>query len=315
MYVIMHSNNCYVHNKGRIITFESQEEIQYFLELFSQYSTQRLMHEGDPINAMQASMTIQSRCQVIPDFNREVACGTITMRELFERARWYYLNYIMRYKGSYRLKVELDKNTNDFVRRADGSLEDIDVYIDCRNGGRIYSFGHINNTRPVWLIAYTSSKKRGRNIIKALEEKGVELVDIIENDEEVEFKFKAADIEIVAELMKARTAGANISPFSSKNLPRSNVEIPTEEIARYKEITSVIPKTDLLLISRLTNEFLENVLQKDIRRITRNKKYEYKSEMKKLKLARQVKEYIWTKNYWDKYLDYLKKEIEKNYNK
>lgn len=219
----------------------------------------------------------------------------------------------MRYKGSYRLKVELDQNTFDFVRRTDGSLEDIDVYIDCRNNCRIYCYGHINNTRPVWLIAYIPSMKRGRNIVKALKEKDIELADIIENDEEVEFKFKASDIEIVAELMKARTSGANISPFSTRNLPKTDVEIPTEEIARYKEITSVIPKTDLLLISRLTNEFLENILQKDIRRTTRNKKYEYKSEMKKLKLARQVKEYIWTKNYWDKYLDYLKKEIEKFY--
>ena len=211
--------------------------------------------------------------------------------------------------------MEIDQNTNDFVRRADGSLEDIDVYVSCQHDNRIYCYGHINNTRPVWLIAYIPSMKRGRNIVKALKEKDIELVDIIENDEEVEFKFKASDIEIVAELMKARTSGANISPFSTRNLPKADVEIPTEEIARYKEITSVIPKTDLLLISRLTNEFLENVLQKDIRRITRNKKYEYKSEMKKLKLARQVKEYIWTKNYWDKYLDYLKKEIEKNYNK
>jgi hypothetical protein len=223
------------------------------------------------------------------------------------------MNYIMRYKGIYRLKVELDQNTNDFVRRSDGSLEDIDVYIDCRNNCRIYTFGHINNTRPVWLIAYIPSLIRGHNIINTLKEKDIELVDILENDKEVEFKFKASDIEVVAELMKAKTSGANISPFSSKNLPKADVKIPTEEIARYKEITSVIPKTDLLFIARTTNEFLENVLQKDIRRITRNKKYEYKSEMKKLKLARQVKEYIWTKNYWDKYLNYLDKEITKAY--
>ena len=87
MYVIMHSNNCYVHNKGRIILFESQDEIQYFLELFSQYATQRLMQEGNPIAAMQASMTIQSRCNVVPNFDREVTCGTITMKELFDEAR------------------------------------------------------------------------------------------------------------------------------------------------------------------------------------------------------------------------------------
>lgn len=88
MFVIMHSNNCYYHNKGRIILFETQDEIRYFLELFSQYSTQRLMTEGNPIGAMQASMAIQSNYKIIPDFDTtKVTCGTITMRKLFEEAR------------------------------------------------------------------------------------------------------------------------------------------------------------------------------------------------------------------------------------
>lgn len=88
MYVIMHSNNCYFHNKGRIILFETQDEIQYFLELFSRYSTQRLMQEGNPIGAMQASMSIRSGCQIVPNFDTtKVTCGTVTMRQLFEEAR------------------------------------------------------------------------------------------------------------------------------------------------------------------------------------------------------------------------------------
>ena len=223
------------------------------------------------------------------------------------------MNYIMRYKGRYRLKAEIDQNTMDFVRREDGSIEDIDVYVSCQHGNRIHCYGHIDNKRPVWLMAYIPSIGRGHNIVNTLKEKDIELVDIMENDKEVEFKFKAADIEIVAELMKAKTSGAKISPFSIKNLPKADVEIPTEEIARYKKITSVIPKTDLLLISKLTNEFLENILQKDIRRITRNKEYDFKSDIKKMKMARQVKEFIYTKSYWDKYLDYLEKEITKKY--
>lgn len=222
-------------------------------------------------------------------------------------------NYLLKYKGIYRLKTELDQNTNDFIRRDDGSIEDIDVYIDCSHGNRIFNYGHINNTKPVWLQGYIPSLGRGHNIVKALIEKDVMLVDVRENDEEVEFKFKAADIEIVAELMKARTSGAGISPFSSKNLPKSDVKIPTDEIARYKEITSVIPKTDLLFISRTTNEFLDDILQKSLRKTTKDKKFDYKSDMKKLKMARQVKEYIYIKNYWEEYLDYLEKEITKIY--
>ena len=222
-------------------------------------------------------------------------------------------NYILKYKGKYRILPTLDQNTNDFVRNFDNSINDTDIYISCRNNCKIFLYGHINNTRPVWLQAYIPSIGRGRNIIKALKEKDIELVDIKENDKEVEFKFKASDIEIVAELMKAKTSGAGISPFSSRNLPKSDVKIPTEEIARYKEITSVIPKTDLLLISKLTNEFLESVLQKELRNILKDKKYDYKSEMKKLKLARQTKEFMYVKSYWEKYLNYLTKVITKLY--
>lgn len=224
------------------------------------------------------------------------------------------MNYLMKYKGTYRLKTELDQNTNDFVRRDDGSIEDIDVYIDCSFGNRIYTYGHINNTKPVWLQAYIPSLGRGRNIVKALKEKDIMFVDVRENDEEVEFKFKAADIEIVAELMKAKTSGAGISPFSTKNLPKSDVKIPTDEIARYKEITSIIPNSNLLFISKTTNEFLDNILQKGLRKSTKDKKFDCKSDMKKLKMARQVKEYIYIKNFWNEYLDYLEKEITKIYN-
>ena len=223
------------------------------------------------------------------------------------------MNYLMRYKGKYRLKTELDQSSNDFVRRDDGSIEDIDVYIDCQHGNRIFVYGHINNTKPVWLLAYIPSLGRGHNIINALKKNNIMIADVIESDEEVEFKFKASDIEIVAELMKAKTGGASISPFSNKNLPKSDVEIPLEKIEQYKEITSVIPKGDLLFISRTTNSFLDDILQKSLRKSTKNKSYDYKFDIKKLKMVRQVKEFIYTKGLWEEYLNYLKKEIEKNY--
>lgn len=218
-------------------------------------------------------------------------------------------NYLMKYKGKYRLLCELNQNTNDFPRNEDESIEDIDVYISCQHGNKIFTYGHIDNKKPVWLIAYIPSLGRGHNIIKTLNDNDIEYIDYMESDEEVEFKFKAADIEIIAELMKARTSGASISPFSSRNLPKSNVKIPTEKIARYKEITSIVPKSDLLIISRLTNNFLDDILSKSLRK--RGKKtYDYRSDMKKLKLARQTKEYIYIKNMFDEYLDYLENNLQ-----
>lgn len=226
------------------------------------------------------------------------------------------MNYILKYKGKYRLKIELDQNTYDFPRDFYGNIDDTDVYIDCQHGSKIFLYGHIDNKKPIWLWAYIPSITRGHNIIKALKEKGIEYIDHRENDEEVEFKFKAADIEIVAELMKARTNGANISPFSSRNLPKTLVEIPTEKIEKYKEITSIIPKGELLIISRLTNDFLDNILQKSLGKGSKKSSspFDYKSDMKKLKLGRQSKEYIYVKNMFDEYLNYLENNL-KNFQK
>lgn len=38
--------------------------------------------------------------------------------------------------------------------------------------------------------------------------------------------------------MKPKTSGAKTSPFSSKNLPKAQVDIPENELARYKSLVS-----------------------------------------------------------------------------
>lgn len=224
-------------------------------------------------------------------------------------------NYLMRYKGEYRLLSELDQRTNDFVRDSDGNIDDSNVYIPCQYESKIYTYGHMpDNKKTVWLVAYIPSLGRGRNIRKALDGKGIEYINYHETDIEVEFLFKAKDIEEVAILMKAKVSGCNISPFSNRNLPRADVEIPTEEIKRYKDITEVVRKGDLLIIHRITSDFLANVLNKKYRK-TEGKSFDFQSDMRKLKMGRMAKEYIWTKNMWEEYLIYLKKQINKFYTK
>ena len=223
-------------------------------------------------------------------------------------------HYLMKFKGQYRLLPELDIETNDIPREVTGEVADgyDDIYIACSHGNKIFSYGHIDNKKDVWLMAYIPSIGRGNNIVKALDKQGIEYIDYIKTDAEIEFKFRAKDIEPVAELMKAKTAGANISPFSKRNLPKSDVEIPTEEIARYKEITSIVPKGDLLIISRVTSTFLDKTVQKKSKKV--DKKFDVKSDMKRMKMGRQVKTYIYVKGFWEEYLDYLQKEL-KEYNK
>lgn len=89
MFVIIHKSCLYFHNKGRIILFESQQEAQYFLELFSQYSMQRLAQDGQVMSVMQVPIILQNECVITPvNFNIEkVECGTVLSSELFEKVR------------------------------------------------------------------------------------------------------------------------------------------------------------------------------------------------------------------------------------
>lgn len=225
-------------------------------------------------------------------------------------------HYLVKYKGKYRILPELDYETNDFPRDSNGNIAESydDIYIACRYGNKIYTYGHMNgNSKTMWLVAYIPSIGRGRNIKKELDNQCFEYIDYYESDEEVEFKFKSKDIDTIAALLKAKTSGANISPFSPRNLPtdKNLVQISTEEIQRYKDISSKVKKDDLLLIHKLTSQFLSIVLTRKYRKI--DSSFNYKKEIKKLKLSRLVKEYIYYKDMWNEYLNYLDKEIDKFY--
>ena len=216
--------------------------------------------------------------------------------------------YLLKYKGAYRILGELDQDTGDFPRDAYGNIDEDydDLYISCQYGNKIKS-AHLDESRRMLLFAYIPSIGRGRNIKKALDEQGIWYNDYEETDAEATFFFKAADIEPVAKLMKAKTSGANISPFSSKNLPKaSDVKLPTDLMNKYKTVSSKIEKKDLLIIHRITTSFLSDILAKKL-------KIDYKADMKKLHMSRQVKEYIYTKNLFDEYLKYLDEKITEYY--
>lgn len=227
-------------------------------------------------------------------------------------------NYLVKkYKGIYRLKAHIDESTNDYPRDADGNLDTDDVYIKCAYGCQIYHYG------KGILIAYIPSLGRGRNILKAL---GKELCNtdekdsykdvypklieegtiraIYESDEEVEFKFHNKHMELIAKYLKPQTSGAGISPFSTRNLPKSNYTIPIEDLELYKEITKDISRENILILSQITKRFIADILPKCPGYRSKNIKADMK--LKKLK----GKEYIHSTGTWKKYIDYLKKELE-----
>lgn len=235
----------------------------------------------------------------------------------------YYLN---KFKGKYRLISDIDENTNDFPRDETGKIEDNDVYIKCKKG-KIYHYGR--NT----LVCYVPSLGAGRNVLKSIAEKqGVDLnkyfyeennnkiydyenfyekllstnilFGIEETDSEVLWKFKDKDIKLMAEVMQAQTSGADISPFSTRNLPKVKYEINNDDLREYKKITNQISEGNFLIISQLTNRFMSEIMSK-------SKAYKGKNlkEIQKKKMIKSKKEFIHSEGFWDKYIQFLRENM------
>lgn len=181
----------------------------------------------------------------------------------------------------------------------DDTYEDIDCYITCANKIRIYSYG-----RGV-LEVYIPSIGRGRNILRAIrEEIGDDIVfNIVETDKEVLFRFNAKHMEQLEKYLKPRTSGASISPFSNKNLPKNkSYKMPDADLLPYKELIAILPKNQLILIGKCTTSFLKSIATK------KNTWENIKSDMALKGL--KGKEYIHSIGQWDKYIKYLKANLQ-----
>lgn len=215
-------------------------------------------------------------------------------------------NYLTsHYKGKYRVKAHYDLSTNDFVRDAEGELDDSfgDFYLSGRSGIEIkHGVGSE-------LACYVPKLQLGNNILKSyyekmigdygkksvpiivaelMEKKYVNGCDILST--EVFFTFDAKYLDDLAPIVKLKTAGATISPFSVRNLPRKPYTIPQKDMDKYKKA-----KGDLtgLQISRLQDAFISERCDKD-----------FKTKMKKEML--KAIQYIHKIGLWDDYCEWIK---------
>lgn len=220
--------------------------------------------------------------------------------------------YMMKYKGKYRLLTPIDQETNDFPRTPNGDVEeDLEIYITCQHGSKIYAYG-TDGHKEMQLAAYVPSLGRGRNVRKAMDKEKIEYYAYDETDEEVRFLFSSNYIEKVAKLLKAKISGANISPMSKRNLPKNkSVQIPNEDMKRYKDITSSLSKDKMLSIKSVNKSFMDNVLAKKLKENPRARKpFDYKTDMRKMMLSGNLKCYIYQKGLWNDYLEYLSNNIK-----
>lgn len=250
--------------------------------------------------------------------------------------------YLSKYVGKYRLKAEIDYDTNDYPRdkKTNELIDNQDIYIKCANNIRVYHYG------GRILEVYIPSIGKGRNIVKKIyadlinstnvsvddvdiqrkdgkeiKREKIEIKDtdlfeeelrngdnvifgVLETDEEVLFKIRDKDFSKITNIIKPQESGASISPFSSKNLPKKKNILSVTQIKEYKEITSKVPKDDLLKISQINNHFLSDIMCKKLRISTKDAKNEMKKEL--LKLV----DYISFKGFWGEYIQYLQHEVD-----
>ena len=146
--------------------------------------------------------------------------------------------------------------------------------------------------------------QRCNNIIIAIQQINPNIILYTQKgDSEVIFRFKYSDSDQVIPLLKPRTSGASISPFSSKNLPKSNYTIPESDLTEYKSVISDVPKNELLSICHTSNNFIKTLITKQ------NPIENIKADMKLKGL--KGKEYIHSIGQWGNYINYLRKELSK----
>lgn len=228
-------------------------------------------------------------------------------------------HYLMKYKDKYRVVAQYDKNTNDYPRLLDGSIDPSfsDLYIKCKNGNYIYHFGRST------LVAVYLSIGKGRNAIRAIYEKTIRnlpetiiwadiykeleekdvLFDVEETDEEFFFKFKDKNFDTIAEVIQPSTFGAGISPYSTKNLPKTKYTIPEADMEEYRKTTSVVDKENMALLAQATRKFIDHISTKNLT------SQDIKADMKKQGLS--GRNYFHANGYWSQYLDFIKTYIQK----
>ena len=109
----------------------------------------------------------------------------------------------------------------------------------------------------------------------------------------------------IASVLKPQTSGANISPFSSKNLPKKKYNYTEKQKNEYETIIKSIPKNKLLSLHTIMKNFVKDIITKRTGLSYKN----IQADMKKKKLL--IKDYIYDLGFGEEFIIFLRKEVEK----
>lgn len=226
-----------------------------------------------------------------------------------------------KYKGTYRVRCEIDNNTNDYPRELKkthlGALEPIgeyihnDVYIQTKYG-KIYWVDR--GMYEAWVgdeFSKFSRKEKFNSLVKLFKS---DIISVMDGDGEGTFVFSENILDKVVKNMggKYRTA-IDRSPFSNSNLEYANYTIPKKDLDILSEIAEK-NKWKMNTYQKAYFDFAYKKLKlhkylfkneetkKDDLSLCRNKFWQ---EIRKEKL--KAKEYIHKCGYWEEFLDFCRK--------
>ena len=209
-------------------------------------------------------------------------------------------NPIEKYKGQYRVRCEIDEETNDYPRElkkdSKGRYKPIgeyvhnDIYIECRYG-KVYWVGR--STYEVWVKGIV----KFNNLLKKFKK---DIISIVEGEGEGSFVFPESIIhEVISSMGGGYITKVNDSPFKSGNLEYSDYKIPPKDKEQLKAIAES-KSWDMSTYGRLYNSFVEEVLYPKDKDFSSS----FRSDCRKQKL--KTLEYIHKNGYWDSFIEYAK---------
>ena len=214
----------------------------------------------------------------------------------------YMYRYLLKYVGTYRVRAIYDIEKEDFPRTKTGGIDPTfeDLYIDCSKG----IIKHTYKGNDILVLCFYEKVKTANNIFKEIKEKYNKIdieKEVCGNDAFI--YFHADDIKKIATIVKPKTSGAKIDPFSTKNLPKVNYKIPSKDITELYSITENLSKTETLQFYRKVNsDFISSINKLN------GKKINLKEEFKKSRL--NSREFIHSIGLWDKYIEYVKQQLQ-----
>lgn len=129
------------------------------------------------------------------------------------------------------------------------------------------------------------------------------IFDELETSSEVIFRFKASSMDKLEKYLNPKTFGADISPFSKKNLPKNkDYKIPDEELSPYHDIVKKLGQNRIIELTHMTRKFIQSMINK------KRSWNDIKADMALKGLS--GKNYIHAIGKWDEYLTYINDNLE-----